>query len=166
MCGFAPYNNPLVALSTAGVVGKFTPDYTKSQYTAYEQFVDNKTAVTLLGTQRDLYRLTKRVELGKIEQLLFAPLPTYTDLVTYIGVNKNTQYTSACLSYVQYLLSDAVQQTVADISMFSVTNQNLYSNDWYTQCQDVLARLHVPSLFADPQSINQERQTAQNMLNG
>ena len=166
VCGFAPYNNPLVALSMAGVVGKFTPDYAKSQYTAYEQFVANKTAVTLLGTQRDLYRLTKRVELGKMEQLLFAPLPTYTDLVTYIGVNKNTQYTSACLSYVQYLLSHAAQQTVADISMFSVTNQNLYSNDWYAQCQDVLARMHVPSLFADQQSINQERQTAQNTLNG
>ena len=164
VCGFAPYNSPLTALSMTGVSGKFTPDYTKSQYTAYEQFVNNKTAVTLLGTQRDLYRLSKRVEMGKMEQLLFAPLSTYTDLVTYIGVNKDTKHLNSCLSYIQYLLSDTVQQTVGDISMFSVTNQNLYSANWYTQCQDVLSSLVVPSLFATQQSIDEQRQNAQDAL--
>ncbi|MBO5866845.1 MAG: hypothetical protein J6Q55_02180 [Clostridia bacterium] len=166
VCGFAPYNSPLTALAASGARGSYTPNYNTSQYTAYEQFVENKTAVTLLGTQRDMYRLGKRAEMGKMEQLLFAPLCDYTDLVTYIGVSKDAANISACFRYVQYLLCDEVQQSIADIAMFCVTDQDLYTNDWYKICQNNLAKAFVPNVFADANAINQARTSALDSLSG
>lgn len=160
VCGFTPYNSPLTALAMANVKGNFSPNYTTTQYTAYQQFVDNKTAVTLLGTQRDMYRLGKKLETGKIDDLLFAPLCAYTDLVTYVGVNRDTQNMQPCLQFVQYLVSDAVQQTVVDISMFSVTNQNLYTKQWYDLCQNQLHTAHVPNVFGDSSALENSRNTA------
>lgn len=160
VCGFTPYNSPLTALAMSNVKGNFSPDYTTTQYVAYQQFVDNKTAVTLLGTQRDMYRLGKKLEMGKIDDLLFAPLCAYTDLVTYVGVSKDSQNMQPCLQFVQYLVSDAVQQTVADISMFSVTNQKLYTKQWYTLCQDQLRTAYVPNAFGDSSTIENSRNTA------
>lgn len=166
VCGFTPYNSPLTALAMSGGKGVFQPDYTKSQYAAYEQFVDNKTAVTLLGTQRDMYRLDKRLQLGKMENLLFAPLTAYTDLVTYVGVSNTTQNTNVCTKFVQYLLSDTVQQSVVDMSMFSVTRQDLYTKDWYTLCEKGLANAYVPNVFAHLDTISNSRQTALDTLKG
>lgn len=160
VCGFTPYNSPLTALAMANVKGNFSPNYTTTQYVAYQQFVDNKTAVTLLGTQRDMYRLGKKLETGKMEDLLFAPLCAYTDLVTYVGVSRNSQNMQPCLQFVQYLVSDAVQQTVADISMFSVTNQNLYTKQWYDLCQNQLHIAYVPNVFGDSSALENSRNTA------
>ncbi len=160
VCGFASYNSPLTALAIANVKGNFQPDYTKTQYVAYQQFVDNKTAVTLLGTQRDMYRLGKKLETGKFDELLFAPLCAYTDLVTYVGVNRDTQNLQACMQFAEYLISDAVQQTVEDISMFSVTSQNLYTKQWYDWCQQQLPTAYVPNVFGDISAIENSRNTA------
>lgn len=160
VCGFTPYNSPLTALETSGCKGVFQPDYNKSQYTAYEQFVANKTAVTLLGTQRDMYRLSKRIELGKMDELLFSPLCGYTDLVSYVGISCNTANLAPCKKFVQYLLSDTVQQSVVDIAMFSVTHCNLYTKPWYDLCEKSLGSAYVPNLFADENAIANARQRA------
>ena len=165
VCGFANYNSPLTALAKSGVKGTFTPNYNTSQYTAYEQFVANKTAVTLLGTQRDMYRLGKRLELGKMEELLFAPLTAYTDLISYVGVSRDTPNRAICQRYVQYLLTDKVQQSVVDISMFSVTRQDLYTSAWYSACEKGLATAVVPNVFADNASILDARSSALKELN-
>ena len=166
VCGFAPYNSPLTALAMSGGKGSFTPDYAKSQYLAYEQFVENKTAVTLLGTQRDMYRLQKHLQMGKMEELVFAPLMAYTDLVGYLAVGRHSQNLQACTRFVEYLLSDQVQQTVAEMGMFSVTNQNLYSNGWYALCEQGLKDAYVPNLFADQDAISNGRQVALQTLQG
>lgn len=160
VCGFTSYNSPLTALAMANVNGDFQPDYTKTQYVAYQQFVDNKTAVTLFGTQRDMYRLGKKLETGKIDDLLFAPLCAYTDLVTYVGISRDTQNLQPCVQFAKYLISDVVQQTVADVSMFSVTNQNLYTKQWYDLCQQQLPTAYVPNVFGDSSAIENSRNTA------
>ena len=165
VCGFSVYNSPLTALAKSGVKGAFQPDYSTTQYTAYEQFVANKSAVTLLGTQRDMYRLGKKLELGKMEELLFAPLTAYTDLVSYVGISKHTSNLSICQKYVQYLLTDTVQQSVRDISMFSVTCQNLYTNEWYSACESGLATAIVPYVFADEEAILDARSSALKEIN-
>ncbi len=164
VCGFTNHNSPLTALAMSGGKGNFTPDYALSQYTAYEQFVANKTAVTLLGTQRDIYRLSKRLEMGKMEDLLFAPLTSYTDLVAYVGVSNSTVNVQPCLDFANYLLSDAVQQSLVDISMFSVTHQNLYTQEWYSLCEKGLATAYVPNVFSDAETISNSRNTALSTL--
>ena len=84
ICGFTPHNSPLTALAMSGGQGEIAPDESVTQYSAYEKFLANTTAVTLLGTQRDMYRLAKREQSGKIENLTFYPLYGYTDLVQCI----------------------------------------------------------------------------------
>ena len=165
VCGFTPYNSPLTALAMSGVKGTFSPNYNRSQYTAYEQFVGNKTAVTLLGTQRDMYRLDKRLQMGRMENLLFAPLTSYTDLVAYVGIGRTTQNANICAKFVQYLLGDTVQQSVTDMSMFSVTKQDLYTKDWYDLCEKGLSSAYVPNVFANLDTIENSRQTALDTLN-
>ena len=58
ICGFTQANSPLTALAMSGLRGDASYiDEGVTQYQAYEQFVANNTAVTLLGTQRDIFRL-------------------------------------------------------------------------------------------------------------
>ena len=167
VCGFTPYNSPLSALAMSGVKGKaggISEDIT--QYQAYEQFVANRTAVTLLGTQRDIYRLSQKENNGKIEQLGFAPLGGYTDLVQYIGISATAgDKAGSCEDYVSYLLSEATQSTLVNLSMFSVLETNFYTSDRYAQCEQLLNTAYVPNVFGDADAIARQRETAISTLN-
>ncbi len=160
ICGFTTSNSPLTALAMAGAKGVVSPDYNVSQYSAYEKFLANKTAVTLLGTQRDIFRLGQKVEMGKMEGLAFAPLCAYTDLVEYVAINKNTSKFDACLNYVKYLVSNQVQQQLTKISMFGVTHLDLYTQHWYVDCQQGLKTAYVPNVFGDQNVTLDQRQKA------
>ena len=135
VCGFTPYNSPLSALAMSGGKGRTSGiSESTTQYQAYEQFVANRTAVTLLGTQRDIYRLSQRESDGRIEQLCFVPLGGYTDLVQYIGVSLAAgDKASACEEYIKYLLSETTQQTLVNLSMFSVFETEFYTSDRYAE---------------------------------
>ena len=161
VCGFTPYNSPLSALAMSGGHGvpKLSVDVT--QYQAYEQFVANRTAVTLLGTQRDMYRLSQKEANGKIEKLGFATLGGYTDLVQYVGVSRNAgDKANACLDYVKYLLSEQTQATLVNLSMFSVLENTFYTTDRYAECERALAKAYVPNVFGDGDAIARQRETA------
>lgn len=161
VCGFTDYNSPFSALAMSGGKGKAQPDEQTTQYQAYEQFVANKTAVTLLGTQRDLYRLSKREADGKIEQLTFAPLGGYTDLVQYLGISAScTDKLEACNGFVEYLLSDGVQSTLVNLSMFSALQAEYYTTDRYSACEKALFDAYVPNVFGDSEAIKSQRKTA------
>ena len=167
VCGFTPYNSPLSALAMSGGKGKVSGiKEDTTQYQAYEQFVANRTAVTLLGTQRDIYRLSQKESNGKIEQLGFAPLGGYTDLVQYVGVSAFAgEKAGACRDYISYLLSEATQSTLINLSMFSVLEKTFYTSDRYSQCEQLLGSSYVPNVFGDSDAIARQRQTAIATLN-
>lgn len=161
ICGFTHYNSPLSALSMSGGRGNVTPNVNVTQYNAYELFVANKTAVTLLGTQRDLYRLSARQSNGKIENLSCCVLGGYTDLVQYVGVNSNCgTKLDSCIDFVEYLTSSAVQSTLVNLSLFSVDGKSYYTDNVYSQCEKALQSSYVPNVFGDEQSILNQRSTA------
>lgn len=165
ICGFTPYNSPLSALAMSGGRGKANVSEDITQYQAYEQFVANRTAVTLLGTQRDMYRLAQRETNGKIEQLVFAPLGAYTDLVQYVGVSVDAgDKADSCVRYLQYLLSEETQATLSNLALFSVLEQTIYTSERYVACEQSLATAYVPNVFADESSITNQRQTAKDTL--
>lgn len=165
ICGFTPYNSPLSALAMSGGRGKANVSEDITQYQAYEQFVANRTAVTLLGTQRDMYRLAQRETNGKIEQLVFAPLGAYTDLVQYVGVSVDAgDKADSCVKYLQYLLSEETQATLSNLALFSVLEQTIYTSERYVACEQALATAYVPNVFADESSITNQRQTAKDTL--
>ena len=167
VCGFTPYNSPLSALAMSGGKGKASGiSESITQYQAYEQFVANRTAVTLLGTQRDIYRLTQRESNGKIEQLGFAPLGGYTDLVQYIGVSAAAgDKAAACEEYINYLLTETTQSTLVNLSMFSVLETTFYTSDRYAECEQMLASAYVPNVFGDAEAITRQREAARATLN-
>ena len=159
--GFTPYNSPLTALALSGGKGAANVSEEVTQYQAYEQFVGNRTAVTLLGTQRDMYRLSQRESNAKIEQLSFAPLGGYTDLVQYVGISSDAgDKADACIEYVKYLLSEECQSTLVNLSLFSVLESTFYTLDRYIECEQALATAYVPNAFGDADAVQKQRETA------
>ncbi len=166
VCGFTDSNSPLSALACNDVSGSVTPDYTNTQYSAYEQFVSNKKAVTLLGTQRDLYRLTQKQSLGKIEQLTICPLLGYTDLVQYVGVNVDSDKVDICQKFISFMLQDVCQQKLSTIGLFSVTNEHIYTMEQYVDMQKSLKNATIPPLFDTKAQIDDLRKEAVSKLKG
>lgn len=166
VCGFTAANSPLTALAMSGGRGNASAlSEGVTQYQAYEQFVANKTAVTLLGTQRDLYRLSQREDNGKIETLGFCPLTGYTDLVQFVGVSSACgDKLNSCMQYINYLLSAEVQQTLVNLSMFSVLTTEIYTDERYAKVEQGLAQAFVPNVFVDAEIIANQRQTAKATL--
>ena len=166
ICGFTPYNSPLSALALSGGRGKVRVSEDVTQYQAYEQFVANKTAVTLLGTQRDMYRLSQRERDGKIDALGFAPLAGYTDLVQYVATSLTAgEKAEACVQFIEYLTGDEAQSTLVNLSLFSVLDATFYTSDRYAQCESMLATAYVPNVFGDANAIANQRKTARATLN-
>ena len=166
VCGFTPYNSPLSALALSGGKGKAAVSDAVTQYQAYEQFVANKTAVTLLGTQRDMYRLSQRESNGKIENLAFAPLTGYTDLVQYVAVSAHAgDKSESCVKFIEYLTSEQAQSTLTGMSLFSVLDATFYTADRYALCESSLSGAYVPNVFGDADAIANQRQTAIATLN-
>lgn len=167
ICGFTQANSPLTALAMAGLRGDASYlDESVTQYQAYEQFVANKTAVTLLGTQRDIFRLGQKESQSKIDELCFAPVAGYTDLVQYLGVSKDCQdKRQSCIEYVKYLLSEETQASLVNLNMFSVLDKPVYpSNARMSACEQALASAFVPNAFVDRDVIANQRQTAKSTL--
>lgn len=166
ICGFTAANSPLTALAMSGGRGDASGiNETVTQYQAYEQFVSNKTAVTLLGTQRDMFRLFQRESNGKIEALGFCPLTGYTDLVQFVGVSNSCgNKLNSCMQYVDYLLSAESQQTIVNLSMFSVQQDGIYTDERYAACEKGLSNAFVPRVFVDGEVIANQRQTAKATL--
>ena len=144
-CGFGSFNNPLLALGgTASVAHNLT------QYQAYEQFVGGKSFVVLLGTQRDVYRLSNKVGQGKIDSLAFCALDGYTDLVQYLGISNTAgQKSDACRKLVEYVTSTQAQLSLCDVYLLSPTDLPVYSDGWMKQAQDCLPKLSAPNVFVD-----------------
>ena len=143
--GTGEFNSPLSALG-----GNEKGCSKLTQYQAYEQFVGGKNFVVLLGTQRDVYRLSNKVSQGKIDDLAFSVLPSYTDLVQYVGISNSAgQKTEYCQSFVEHLASKSVQLSLSDIYLLSPTNLTVYADGWMKQAQDCLPNFYVPNAFVD-----------------
>ncbi len=163
MCGFGNFNSPISALYHNGVEDGLAQEQGFSQYQAYQQFVANNVAVSLLGTQRDLVRLLQRQENGKIPPLSIVPIGGYTDLLQCIALGTSNQIAT---QFVEYLVSNEVQQTLCNIGMFAVTNQNWYTTEVFCQLESLLKTAHVPNVFDDEQSIAGQKQQAENFVWG
>ena len=156
--GFAGFNSPLSALS--GVSG-VAVDMDNTQYTAYEKYLTSKSFVTLLGTQRDVFRLGNRLEQGRTDSFETVVLDGYTDLVQYVGIsttdNDKLQY---CRQFVEHIVSSDSQKKLVSVGMLSVSGQCDYSDITLSEMQRKLSMCEVPCVFESHESILSRRQTA------
>lgn len=122
------YTQPLTALCLEGYTSKSIE--VLDPMSAYVKFTSGKTPY-FLATQRDLVRLNNR---GM--EYISKPLTAYNDLYQYIcitSVDNNKRFYAQ--AFVQHLLSEKIQKTLTDISMFSPYYQLSYENDYYNQMQ-------------------------------
>ncbi len=134
-----------LALNLTGVL----PLRGQSQFGAYENFVLGKSFVTLLGTQRDLFRLENKLSQGKISELCIEPIETFTDLVQFAGISKNVEgkLHEICVEFLEYLQSDNVQQTLSKIGMFSCGYSKIYTSENYVRMENALKNAKTINVF-------------------
>ena len=113
------YTQPLTALATDSITAKDID--IKPPMDAYIKFVGGKTPY-LLGTQRDIVRLENRGF-----EVISKPLNEYNDLYQYISITGDDEIKRFYAEkFINYLISDSVQQKLTEISMLSpYINANL-----------------------------------------
>lgn len=115
------YTNPLVAFALAG---KRETDFEiLSPMNAYVKFVSGK-ARYLLGTQRDINRLTSRGI-----DFISTPLSEYNDLFQYVAVAATDgEKRDYCEKFVKFLISDEIQKNLHKIGMYGCFSQTEYDS--------------------------------------
>lgn len=117
---------------------------TLSSYECYTQFV-NRSDVKLLGTARDLFRISNLEQLGKLS-VEYTPVDNFTDLIQYIGMTSNDEEIN---KFIKYILSDSSQQKLADLSLFSTKHISLYNNGNYSLMEKALQKCFVSNIFSN-----------------
>lgn len=104
-------NFPLIAAAVYGLKGNYKSEASVS---AYANFLNGKYKY-LFGTQRDYSRFLSR---GK--DVYAMPVSGYNDLYQYIAIlNGGEAAYGACLSFIEFLLSEEIQKKLSSINMIS-----------------------------------------------
>ena len=122
----------------------------KSQYSAYTSFLAND-ATILLGTQRDVWRISSREEKGKVSDIYYLPLTNWTDLVQYVFVLKTSEGDRrVCAENFAFsLVSKNNQKGIEDIGMIPVNliNETSYRGVMRDIVLDNFSDLELNPLF-------------------
>lgn len=121
---------------------QFTLAEVESQYEAYKDFVYN-TDVTLLGTGRDLFRVNNLNKIGRANAII-TPMDSYTDLIQYIGV---TNVDENIIAFYSSLLSDEMQYSLSEYSLFSSKYDKIYFSGIYSDMEDAIFSCSIPNVF-------------------
>lgn len=148
---------PEASLFFSNGVKKTTLSTKLNPFDAYAGFVGFETSTLLLGNHRDLARLTQKLELNQISDLLFTPLGGYTDLVQYFSLARRDSIENGvaeekfncCKRFVEFALGDDQQLKLRDIGMFSVKGIGLYHDiPFYSAFESALtSQTIVPGAF-------------------
>lgn len=126
----AEYTQPVLSLICEGVkVNNLT---IKKPMDAYVDFVGGKVRY-FLGTQRDIVRLERRGV-----EVYTRPLTEYNDLYQYVTITSKDQTKKTYSErFLDYLMSQKVQQSLSQISMLSLNYGVEYQNQHLIQMQKV-----------------------------
>lgn len=124
------YTQPIASILLEGYSVK---NFEKlSPLDAYIKFVEGKKTY-LLGTQRDIVRLSNR---GK--EVDVKPLVAYNDLYQYIGITSNDKTKIIYAeNFINYLLSEEVQNKLCKINMFSCFYGVNFENEHLNKMQNL-----------------------------
>lgn len=151
------YNSSLIALALSKE--SFKSYKLLNQADAMNEFLTSTNA-TLIGTLRDVIRLSARNVDCKIE-----PLGNFSDLYQYALItSKDNAYYSRL--FIDYLLSENVQNQLTDLSMLSVKKTGLYSDNSYLTALEKVKIDYTVSPFLDLDTIVKLKEIAKEVLNG
>ena len=158
--GLLSATNPLQSIKQNKLSIKLAENTNFDSYDAYDKFLKGYYE-NLLGTQRDVYRVSNRQQKGLLTDYKISALGGYSDLVQYASVfKKEKKETELSEKFVQYLISDEIQQKMKDISMFStLNNAKLYESGIYQQMENVLnQRLETENAFESMEYITAKKE--------
>ena len=136
----ADYTQPLIAMTEEGITAEKIR--VLSPMDAYVDFCAGK-APYMIGTQRDIIRLSNR---GM--EVITRPLGKFNDLFQYVSVTaKDEQKRFYAEKFVEYLVSDTVQEKLGKIGMFSPYEKVVYENEHLSAMQDT-DYIHTFSVFS------------------
>ena len=116
--GQGEYNNPLKHYDIKG----YESVKTYSPYSAYSEFLKGK--CDLLGTQRDLYRLS-----NKGVEFEYKVLDEYSDLAQNMLITtQNKKNFTYCESFLSYMLTEEVQSRLGEIGLLPVKKTGIYKD--------------------------------------
>lgn len=135
------------------LISPLSGEITPSQ--AFDKFANNNEASILIGTQRDFFRVANKKNSGKMVSVKCVPMSgingMYTDLIQYISIiNEDTA--AEAERFIDYLLSDKVQNKLKDVGLFSVINgcTDLYEEDELKALEYAIQnKAKAPKLFGD-----------------
>ena len=142
----------------AGLTGEIAAE---SSVKAYVSFIGGKYKY-MLGTQRDVYRLTTR-------QFSFQakPLGGFSDLWQYISVcTGDAKKYDSCLAFLDCLLSDEVQSMLPQIGMMSAERSVYDSSVPAMQEGEAVLPIRSVSVFLSEASLEELRANARLALSG
>ena len=121
-----------------------------SMYDAYVDFVGYNKGTILVGTQRDLFKLSGRVAVGKISGVRVEYIGAYTNLVQYVGVINGVEKERVDLAYkfVMSLISESCQKLSTKIGMVNVLKEQFYSGGEFGELENALSGdVIIPNVF-------------------
>ncbi len=138
------YTAPLCAVALSGLKIRSCEILTPME--AYIRFTEGKTRY-FLGTQRDVVRLTRRGMSFKAY-----PLSSYNDLYQYVSLTSASPEKSVYAErFIEYLISESVQETLGKICMFSVSSYTEQESEALIEMQKTSAQATIP-FYTDEKS--------------
>ena len=147
------YNIPKFALNDE--LQSKVIDASFTQYEAYEEYLSNNTFLILLGTQRDFYRLNKKVDNGVLAPVRYIYLESYTDLEQCFGICCDGEVRAKAEGFVNFVCTEASQANLVDIGMFSVLKKPIYSNEYQDFEKAMLTTKKTLNIFTPEANIKQ-----------
>ena len=147
----------------------FTKDYINlAPYETYENFVLKNNSICLLGTQRDVYRTQNRMNNQPDEEYVYKFLEGFSDLIQYISIfNCDNVVKEKCVSFIEYLTSEKVQQTLVNIAMFSTLDMHIYNDSFYKEWESVLLKpLKTFNVFLEDEILSDKQKISLQALKG
>lgn len=138
--------------SVQTLTGKpLTDVYTStSMYEAYADFVNYNAGTILIGTHRDLYKLSGRVAVGKLSGVKIEYLSGFTNLIHYAGVVKqeSAERVDVAKEFVASLLTPKNQAISTAIGMVNVLGEKFYNQSEFVLLEENLNKpITIQSLF-------------------
>ena len=167
--GLGDYTSPLLALAVNDIEinSQFEQNDNIDSFTAYDKFLDKKFD-TLLGTQRDLYRVKNRIDKGNMMPKNYHYFSGFSDLVQYVGIcSKDPVKQEIAQKFIDHLLSNNSQQKISDMNMFSVKLDNLYLGDEYEIYEKALSKpLKTLNVFLSQEKLKEIKVLSKKALSG
>ena len=130
-------------------------------FSAYDKYINERTN-TLIGTQRDSYRVNNRISNGKMNNQNIKYLGEFSDLIQYISIAScNSKEYAMCQKFIEYLQTKDVQNSLSNINMFSTIGTKLYSSGYLNEIESqLLNNLKTINVFLNDDILMNVRKNA------